>query len=416
MAEINIRKQVQQQPREHKTAAKQFTTTEDIQAQLFADLKFLAQENNYQLFYNAFLSQLERNLAQHRDKIYYGKDKNAIQVLYKNGIDKLMDSKGSNQFKEIMKRYASSPFGIFDHIFSKDFPASDIFITDRKISFSITNAQKGSTEIEIPPVLIPIYHMMVEKLISFSLYASTLENTKFDRSNAILDYSLDEIRFNVVEKSLNANNDSPIVACRKQIISNKLLDSSYINSLGLSQSQIEFVNELAYDKSFIIFGETGSGKTTMLKYMGAYRLPEKRNVITIEDTPELGLPINISYLTNDNYNIQSLFRITLRENPSHVIIGETRSEEIIDILESGLVFRVSTTLHADSLSKVIMRIAFMSKKAKSEYSTDELFRLINSVVDGFIYMKNRKVIEIWRRKPDANVASDNVFDSYELVH
>lgn len=414
MAEMNIRKQVQPQQREKK-AVPSFSTTEEVSKQLINDLTLLTRDNNYQLLYDSFLSQLERNLAQSRDKIYYGKNKNVIQTLYKNGIELVMNSKDNHFLKEIMRRYANTPFGIFDHIFSKDFPASDIFITDRKISFSITNAQKGSTEIDIPPVLMSIYHKMVEHLISFSLYASTLENTKFDRSNAILDYSLEEVRFNVVEKSLNANNDSPIVACRKQIISNKLLDASYINNLGLSQNQINFINELAYNKSFIIFGETGSGKTTMLKYMGAYRLAEKRNVITIEDTPELMLPINIAYLTNDNYNIQSLFRITLRENPSHVIIGETRSEEIIDILESGLVFRVATTLHADSLQKVIMRIAFMSKKANSDYDTDELFRLINSVVDGFIYMKNRQVIEVWRRKPDANVASDSIFDSYELV-
>lgn len=411
---MNIRKQVQPQQREKK-AAPSFSTTEEVSKQLINDLTLLTRDNNYQLLYDSFLSQLERNLAQSRDKIYYGKNKNVIQTLYKNGIELVMNSKDNHFLKEIMRRYANTPFGIFDHIFSKDFPASDIFITDRKISFSITNAQKGSTEIDIPPVLMSIYHKMVEHLISFSLYASTLENTKFDRSNAILDYSLEEVRFNVVEKSLNANNDSPIVACRKQIISNKLLDASYINNLGLSQNQINFINELAYNKSFIIFGETGSGKTTMLKYMGAYRLAEKRNVITIEDTPELMLPINIAYLTNDNYNIQSLFRITLRENPSHVIIGETRSEEIIDILESGLVFRVASTLHADSLDKVLMRIAFMSKKAKSEYSTDELFKLINSVVDGFIYMKNRQVIEIWRRKPDVNVSEGNVFDSYELV-
>lgn len=414
MAEMNIRKQVQPQQREKK-ALPSFSTTEEVSKQLINDLTLLTRDNNYQLLYDSFLSQLERNLAQSRDKIYYGKNKNVIQTLYKNGIELVMNSKDNHFLKEIMRRYANTPFGIFDHIFSKDFPASDIFITDRKISFSITNTQKGSTEIDIPPALMSIYHKMVEHLISFSLYASTLENTKFDRSNAILDYSLEEVRFNVVEKSLNANNDSPIVACRKQIISNKLLDASYINNLGLSQNQINFINELAYNKSFIIFGETGSGKTTMLKYMGAYRLAEKRNVITIEDTPELMLPINIAYLTNDNYNIQSLFRITLRENPSHVIIGETRSEEIIDILESGLVFRVASTLHADSLDKVLMRIAFMSKKAKSEYSTDELFKLINSVVDGFIYMKNRQVIEIWRRKPDVNVSEGNVFDSYELV-
>ena len=151
--------------------------------------------------------------------------------------------------------------------------------------------------------------------------------------------------------------------------------------------------------------------------MGGYRINEKRNLITIEDTPELFLPINIAYLTNDNFRIQDLFKITLRENPSHVIVGETRGEEIVDILESALVFRCGTSIHADSLSKAIMRIVFMVKGSDlNSYNTDDINSLITSTMDGFIYMKNRKVEGIWKRKDINDCDMNNALKNYEQVY
>jgi len=230
------------------------------------------------------------------------------------------------------------------------------------------------------------------------------------------------MRFNVAHNALNAQqNGRPIISIRKQIIKSSSginTDSdSYINSIGLSDNQKNFVNNISMNGSYCIFGETGSGKTTLLKYMGGYRINEKRNLITIEDTPELFLPINIAYLTNDNFRIQDLFKITLRENPSHVIVGETRGEEIVDILESALVFRCGTSIHADSLSKAIMRIVFMVKGSDlNSYNTDDINSLITSTMDGFIYMKNRKVEGIWKRKDINDCDMNNALKNYEQVY
>jgi type IV secretory pathway ATPase VirB11/archaellum biosynthesis ATPase len=396
--------------------ADQEYSLEMVGTQLLTDLNVLASDDTFTVFCNSFLNDIERNVATQREK-FYSNDKNMMNIrtsIYSRGIEAFVGNKNYTSLKEIMQRYVVSPFGVFDKLLSENFRSSDIFIAHDNISTSAVNNQLGSSVIQIPPALMPIYHAVVDRFWRLTLYASTLDDTKFDKATGILDYSIGIVRFNVVHKSLNANNDSPIIALRKQVINSSLVSSNYIESLDLSLAQIGFVNDIAYNGSYVIFGETGSGKTTMLKYMSGYRLKEKRNLISIEDTPELGLPVNIAFLTNENYNIQSLFRITLRENPSHVVVGETRSEEIIDILESGLVFRVATTIHADSLSKAIMRIVFMSKKANSEYNTDDLFNLIISVVDGFIYMKNRKVMNIWKRK-DGAVAGENVFQAYEEV-
>lgn len=305
-----------------------------------------------------------------------------------------------NIASNIIKRVASSPLGLFDNILK--LPVSDIFITFDRISMSKNN-NENSINIIIPQELRAVYNWYIDIFIEMTMYSSTLDKSKFDPKNAILDYSCESVRFNVAHGSLNASGvERPIIALRKQLVrseaATKVFDG-YINSIGASANQIKTIQEMAYNHSVFIFGETGSGKTTLLKYMSNYRIEDKRNLISIEDTPELYLPINIAYLTNDDYSIKKLFQVALRENPSAVVVGESRSDEIVDILEQGTVFPCTTTFHADSLDKCITRIIFTVKGARPAFSTADINQLITSTIDCFIHMKNRKVVNIWVRKP-----------------
>ncbi|HFI2436986.1 TPA: ATPase, T2SS/T4P/T4SS family, partial [Streptococcus suis] len=109
-------------------------------------------------------------------------------------------------------------------------------------------------------------------------------------SNAIIDAEAQEkFRFNLVHESLNGRRGWPIVVVRKQTINkdgpNVHMFEIYINSVGASEKQIEMIHKYARNGNIILFGETGSGKTTMLRYIGNYKLPEKRNLITIPYKP-----------------------------------------------------------------------------------------------------------------------------------
>ncbi len=217
----------------------------------------------------------------------------------------------------------------------------------------------------------------------------------------------------MVHESLNGRRGWPIVVVRKQTInkdgSNVHMFENYINSVGASEKQIEMIHKYARNGNIILFGETGSGKTTMLRYIGNYKLPEKRNLITIEDTAELGLDVPLALITNSRYTIKDLFTVALRKKPSHILIGETRTSEIIDIMESALVTSVTTTIHANSFRRAIQRIIFMSVKER-DLSTHEIENLINASVDCFIFMEDRKVKEMWVHK-DAHIN-----DVYEAKH
>lgn len=386
---------VQQPPQE--------ITPEYAEQKLISDLELLNNPKAYERLNIALFSELERTLGNNRT--YYSSPALQSQVA-KKAIGQIQGvSQDYKHMIDIIKRYVYSPFGIFDNILK--LPVSDLFVVSRGISFTQNNFQKA-TFIQIPDRLLRIYSTMVDTFITLTLYASASDTTKFDKTNAILDYAVFGIRFNVAHSSLNASLPigedifRPTIALRKQIMGTRLMQTmgdEYIHSIGANENQIKFIQYLAEKGSYTIFGETGSGKTTLLKYMGSYKIEDKRNLITIEDTPELFLPVNIAYLTNDRYTISDLFKVALRQNPSSIIIGESRTAEVSDIMEAALVFQTATTFHSDSLSKLFARLTFVIKAAKNDFTSDDIGTLITTSMDGFIYMKARKVIEVWKRKP-----------------
>lgn len=396
---------------------RQALTVDMVEQELIARLRFLSNGGNMRALREGLINKITTRLSSFRDLYSPKGEYDRTEILKEAMVH--YPSEGRETLVKISKDIAESPFGIFRGVLA--LPISDIFIVEDRISFSSGNSE-AAREILIPADCRLAYRRMVGDFILITEYASKLSTTKFDPANAILDYTTNEIRFNVVHEALSASlSPAPTISIRKQLVrsdkGNALADiDSYLASVGLAGGRLSFVNHLATSGSFCVFGETGSGKTTLLKYMGNYKIGEKRNLITIEDTPELFLDTNIHYLTNSSFSIHDLFKVSLRENPSHMIIGETRSEEIVDILESALVFRCGTSIHADSLEKAILRIIFMVKAARGSYSSDDINSLISSTIDGFIYMKDRRVVEVWRRKSSFRENMTDALANYELVH
>lgn len=309
----------------------------------------------------------------------------------------------SDPYLEAMiKIEANSAYSIFYYLFAERF--SDIMIyNDGYLMSDSSNVQK----IKIEEPLLPVYRMFVDHFIENIMF---LSNSKFDTSHAILDAEIETYRFNMIHRSLTVSG-FPLIVVRAQTIKSDIhMSDEYIKSIGVSDAQKEVILRLAEKGNFIIFGETGSGKTTLLKYMANYKLEEKRNLCIIEDTSELNVNVPISLLTNYHFKIKDLFTAALRQNPSGIIIGETRTDEIVDILESALTINVGTTIHANSFLRAIQRIVFMSIKRKIPPA--EILDLINASIDCFIFMENRKVKEVWVHK--SQVISD-VYQAYEKV-
>ena len=117
----------------------------------------------------------------------------------------------------------------------------------------------------------------------------------------------------------------------------------------------------------MIFGNTGSGKTTTLNAL-LNLLDNSSVIITIEDSPELQIvqPQWISLRTRKSINsldqrndfgYSRLMKISLRHRPTCIVVGESRDEEVqtaFQVFATG--HTALSTFHASSSEKLIHRL------------------------------------------------------------
>lgn len=118
----------------------------------------------------------------------------------------------------------------------------------------------------------------------------------------------------------------------------------------------------------MVMGVTGSGKTTTLNALATLFRPTIK-VVTIEDTPELKIPLEnwVQLVARPSYGIGAekvgevtlfdLVKVSLRYRPDVIIVGEVRGEEAYVLFQAiatghgGL-----TTLHAESVEAAVKRL------------------------------------------------------------
>ncbi|KKH45838.1 type II/IV secretion system ATPase subunit [Methanosarcina sp. 1.H.A.2.2] len=114
-----------------------------------------------------------------------------------------------------------------------------------------------------------------------------------------------------------------------------------------------------------VAGETASGKTTTLNAITTF-LPPDGKVVSIEDTPELQVPLKnwtreaTRSSRDDSGSEVSMFdllKAALRQRPNEIIIGEIRGVEgniAFQAMQTG--HPVMSTFHAASVEKLIQRL------------------------------------------------------------
>ncbi len=128
---------------------------------------------------------------------------------------------------------------------------------------------------------------------------------------------------------------------------------------------------IEHGKSILIAGPTASGKTTMLNSLSLFIRPELK-VVTIEDTPELQLPMEnwVAQVARSGFGVEGasgkkvgeitlfdLLKASLRQRPDLIIVGEVRGQEAYVLFQQiatghpGL-----STIHAESMEAVINRL------------------------------------------------------------
>ena len=156
-------------------------------------------------------------------------------------------------------------------------------------------------------------------------------------------------------------------------------------------------------KNIAVVGDTGSGKTTLMKAVCQY-IAEHERIITIEDVRELFLPkhANASHLLYSKgsqgvakVSPADLIGACMRLKPDRVLLAELRGSEAFDFLKlmtaghSGSI----TSFHAESCELASQRYVFMSKEhPDAAMFTDEaLKRLVSMTIDIIVHITAERI-------------------------
>ncbi len=123
-------------------------------------------------------------------------------------------------------------------------------------------------------------------------------------------------------------------------------------------------------KNIIISGGTGTGKTSLLAALSR-AIPEDERIVVIEDTSELRLnQEHCLYLESRHddsaggkcLDVRQLFINSLRMRPDRIIVGEVRSGEALDLIQSMLSGHAGSlsTVHASSARDALIRLETLS--------------------------------------------------------
>lgn len=154
------------------------------------------------------------------------------------------------------------------------------------------------------------------------------------------------------------------------------------------------------EHTFIISGETGTGKTTLMKSLGTQFRPDE-SIIAIEDTPELNFdhPYFRSLVSRSantegmgEVTLQEHIRTTLRMCPTRVILGEMRTPEAAEsFLEAAQTGHCGmSTVHARNARETLTRLESLLGRAQRGVSTDIIRQQIALAVDIVIWQSREK--------------------------
>jgi type IV secretion system protein TrbB len=165
----------------------------------------------------------------------------------------------------------------------------------------------------------------------------------------------------------------------------------YVNASIMTTAQKIFLEQAIYaEKTIMIVGGTGSGKTTLINTLidvMIQKSPHERLVI-FQDTPEIQVNgDNIVLLSsNERTSLDSLLRVTLRLYPKRIILGEVRGQEAYYLLKmwnSGHKGGICS-IHADGCLQALDRL----EQLVAEVTPLNQKRQIASTIDVLVFMED----------------------------
>jgi pilus assembly protein CpaF len=191
---------------------------------------------------------------------------------------------------------------------------------------------------------------------------------RVDESNPYCDARLaDGSRFNCMVPPIAV--DGSLVSIRK-FKKDKLGVDDLVRFGAFTEEMAAYLQAaVATRLNVIVSGGTGSGKTTTLNALSSF-IDNAERILTIEDTAELQLQqVHVGRMESRPPNVEGKGAVTqrdclrnaLRMRPDRIIVGETRGEEVIDMLQAMNTGHDGsmTTIHANSARDGVSRLENM---------------------------------------------------------
>lgn len=260
------------------------------------------------------------------------------------------------------------------------FNGSDIWIQDNKKGFYKSKYRMTANEVEA-----------IAKKVAYTT------GKVWNYSKPELDTELPNLRINAIHPDISPYGTTMAI----RVFSEKLRinEDSFVSSMG-NQDILLLLKALIRSKAnIIITGDTGSGKTELLKFLVGFTQNNQR-INLLEDTLETNLkklyPQKDILMwrtrtseTDETINVtfSRLIRSSLRVNPDWIIITETRGGEAYDMLKAASTgHAVITTAHAKSAAQAPHRIVMMCQE-QVDYRTEVLGKLTTSTFDIGIHLE-----------------------------
>ena len=213
---------------------------------------------------------------------------------------------------------------------------------------------------------------------------------RVDESNPYVDARLkDGSRFNAMVPPVAV--DGSLVSIRK-FKKDKLGIDDLVQFGAFTEEMAAYLQAaVATRLNVIVSGGTGSGKTTTLNALSSF-IDNAERILTIEDTAELQLQqTHVGRMESRPPNVEgkgevsqrTLLKNALRMRPDRIIVGETRGEEVIDMLQAMNTGHDGsmTTIHANSARDGVSRLENMIAMAGIEMPIKAVRSQISSAVN-----------------------------------
>ena len=256
----------------------------------------------------------------------------------------------------------------------------------------------------------------------------------FNMASPFLDSESAELRMNFVHDSIARNGIAAVfrkTPAKIRLQKEKLLNEKYI-TLGIHDFLIKCIKGHC---NIIVAGETGSGKTELVKYLASHTA-ENEKIITIEDTLELHLdrifPQRdiVAMKTNNIASYSDVLVTCMRQNPKWILLSEVRSAEAVTAVRNSISsgHNILSTIHADKAQSIPHR---MYSLLESNIDVEQFMTTIYRYVQLGIYVRARydkergfmrelaEVTEFYvtaENKPEYNVIYHKNVDGSEVTN